>query len=460
MIFNLSFSSGKIPDSWKEADIIPLHKKGEKNKRDNYRPVSLTSIPCKVCEKIVRQHLVDFWITKDIFIPDQFGFMKGRSCLSQLLTVFHDWSSNRNSGLSTDVVFSKAFDSVPHERLLLKLHSYGIRDPLLSWVRSFLTNRHQRVVVRGSPSSWTSVLSGVPQGTVLGPVLFIIYINDITRNLTSQCKLFADDMKVYKVLRNTNENMHVLQQDLYSLEQWSTEWQLDFNTKKCEVMRISKRSDKSIPEYKLCGSILKTVSEVKDLGIYITSNLSWSLQATKCANKANSLLGFIKRIVGPKSPDLFSKLYKSLVRPILEYCSPVWSPHLKKDIEILEKVQRRASRFALGTDAKDMPYDERLNRLKWPTLEKRRLFSSLCECYKTINRLNGLDPQELFIFADKFRQLRSNHCFKLKARSAKLNSYKYSFFIRIINLWNNLPKEIAEADNLGTFKKYLKKHVF
>ena len=107
-----------------------------------------------------------------------------------------------------------------------------------------------------------------------------------------------------------------------------------------------------------------------------------------------------------------------------------------------------------------MPYDERLNRLKWPTLEKRRLFSSLCECYKTINRLNGLDPQELFIFVDKFRQLRSNHCFKLKTRSAKLNSYKYSFFIRIINLWNNLPKEIAEADNLGTFKKYLKKHVF
>ena len=221
MIFNMSFSSGKIPDSWKVADVVPLHKKGAKDKRDNYRPVSLTSIPCKVCEKIIRQHLVEFWITKDILIPEQFGFMKGKSCLSQLLTVFHDWSSNRNSGLSTDVVFldfSKAFDSVPHERLLLKLHSYGIRDPLLSWVRSFLTNRQQRVVVRGSYSSWTPVLSGVPQGTVLGPVLFIIYINDITRNLTSQCKLFADDMKVYKVLRNTDEDMHVLQQDLHSLE--------------------------------------------------------------------------------------------------------------------------------------------------------------------------------------------------------------------------------------------------
>ena len=172
-IFNLSFSLGKIPDCWKQADIIPLHKKGAKNNCKNYRPVSLTSILCKVCEKIARQHLEEFWITKDIFIPNQFGFMKGKSCLSQLFTVFHDWAHNRNSGLPTDVVFldfTKAFDSVPHERLLLKLHAYGIRDPLLSWVRSFLTNRQQRVVLRGHYSSWTAVVSGVPQGTVLGPI--------------------------------------------------------------------------------------------------------------------------------------------------------------------------------------------------------------------------------------------------------------------------------------------------
>ena len=163
MIFNLSFSSeARYRTVGRKLILSPCTKRVKKtNAIIIVLHVSLTSIPCKVCEKIVRQHLVDFWRTKDIFIPDQFGFVKGRSCLSQQLTVFHDWSSNRNSGLSTDVVFldfSKAFDSVPHERLLLKLHSYG---------------------------------------TVLGPVLFIIYINDITRNLTSQCKLFADDMKVY-----------------------------------------------------------------------------------------------------------------------------------------------------------------------------------------------------------------------------------------------------------------------
>ena len=164
----------------------------------------------------------------------------------------------------------------------------------------------------------TVVVSGVPQGTVLGPILFLICINDITRNVESQSKLFADDMKVYKALRNVHEDTQILQDYLNALEQWSTDWQLSFNTTKCEVMRISQKSDTSSPGYHLFGNRLNAVSETKDLGIYITSNLSWSVQATKCANKANSVLGFVRRTVGPKNPDLFSKLYKSLVRPILE----------------------------------------------------------------------------------------------------------------------------------------------
>ena len=226
-----------------------------------------------------------------------------------------------------------------------------------------------------------------------------------------------------------------------------------------EAMRISKKNDYSSPQYHLCGNQLKAVSEVKDLGIYITSNLSWSMQANKCANKANRALGNIKRTVGPKNPQLFSKLYKSLVRPILEYCSPVWCPHLKKDLNTLEKVQRRASKCALGNIGQDMPYEERLNLLKWPTLEQRRLFSSLIECYKTINSLNGLDPSAFFTFANDFRPLRADHRFKLKLASATLNSFKQSFFIRITDKWNNLPKEIAEAENLNIFKNRLKRHL-
>ena len=168
--------------------------------------------------------------------------------------------------------------------------------------------------------------------------------------------------------------------------------------------------------------------------------------------KLTVFLALLDGLLGQKNPDLFSKLYKSLVRPILEYSSPVWSPHLKKDIATLEKVQRRASRFALGTTANDMSYGDRLKRLKWPTLEKRRTLSSLAECYKTINGLNCLNPHEFFSFSDKYRPLRSNHRFKLQTKSAKLNCYKHSFFLCIVNLWNNLRKETAEAKDLRSFR--------
>ena len=198
---------------------------------------------CKVCELIVRQQLVQFWITNEVFIQEQFGFLKGKYFLSQLLSSFHDWARERNKGLTTDVIFlglSKAFDSVPHERLLTKIHAYGIQGSLLSWPRCVLTNRYQRVFLRENHSSWTSVLSGVPQGTVLGPILFLISINDISRNIMSNTKLFADDIKVYSILRDTKEDVEELQKDLTRLESWSNDWQLKFNTDKCKAMRISK----------------------------------------------------------------------------------------------------------------------------------------------------------------------------------------------------------------------------
>ena len=178
---------------------------------------------------------------------------------------------------------------------------------------------------------------------MLGPILFLIYINDISKNIMSSTKLFAGDMKVYRLLRDTKEDVEELQKDLICPKSWSNDWQLKFNTDKCEAMRISKKNNCSSRQYHLCGNQLKAVSEVKELGTYFTTNLSWSMQVNKCTNKSNSVLGFIKRSTGLKNPQLFSKLYKSLVRLILEYCSPVWCPHLEKDSYTLEKVQHRAS---------------------------------------------------------------------------------------------------------------------
>ena len=202
-LFNKSFTTGLIPTEWKMANITPIHKKGSKHKKENYRQVSLTSIVCKVAEKIVRSRVTAFWSEHQVLNPHQFGYLKGKSTLAQLLSCFHDWSSSRNNSKITDVVFldfSKAFDSVPHERLLLKLNKYGIDGPLLLWFRHFLTNRLQRVGIRGTYSNWSAVTSGVPQGTILGPILFLIYVNDIPNIVNSSVKLFADDTKIYREL--------------------------------------------------------------------------------------------------------------------------------------------------------------------------------------------------------------------------------------------------------------------
>ena len=236
------------------ANVTPIHKKGRKHKKENYPQVSLTSIVCKVAEKIVRSRVTAFWSEHQVL-----NYLKGKSTLAQLLSCFHDWSSSRNNSKITDVVFldlSKAFDSVPYERLLRKLNKHEIDGPLLLWFRHFLTNGQQRVVIRGTYSNWSAVTSGVPQGTILGPILSLIYVNDIPNVVNSAVKLFADDTKIYRELGH-DSGTSVLQSDLDSLEEWTRNWQVKFNPEKCEVMRISYKQDKSNHQYYLSNAMLK-----------------------------------------------------------------------------------------------------------------------------------------------------------------------------------------------------------
>ena len=242
ILFNKSFREGKLPNVWKTANITPLHKKGPKHDSSNYRPISLTSIICKIMEKIVRDAIMTYMEENKLFTVHQHGFRKRHSCVTQLIEVLEDWSKEIDKSNSIDNIyldFQKAFDKVPHKRLLNKLKGYGIGGNLLSWIESFLTDRKQRVVLNGSESNWTNVTSGIPQGSVLGPTLFLIYINDLPDVVHNIVKLFADDTKLYSVVNNAEEQ-EKLQEDINNLTSWSNEWLLKFNVSKCKHLHLGK----------------------------------------------------------------------------------------------------------------------------------------------------------------------------------------------------------------------------
>ena len=362
----------------------------------------------------------------------------------------------------SDIIFldlSKAFDSVPHERLLLKLNRYGIDGQLHLWFRNLLTNRKQRVPIRGSYSEWSPVKSGVPQGSILGPIIFLIYVNNIPNIITSTAKLFADDTKIYQQINKVKDSI-ALQSDLTNLNLWADHWQVKFNPSKCEVTRITHNKDKSTTRNQVSGTELRNVSNYKDLGVIMASDLTWTKHVAETVHKANKVLGLLIRTVGSENKDIFSILYKSLVRPILEYASLVWSPYLAKDVHKIEKVQRRASRIALGQRRQEMAYEGGCKILKWNSLERRRNFLSLVECYKIVFNLNGLNFSDYFEVCST--KTRSNHQYKIHTKLAKIKCYKYSFFVKIIKFWNDLTSNVInchDSPNIKKFKLRLKNHM-
>ena len=233
-LFQKSFDTGVVPRDWKLANVTAIHKKGSKTLVNNYRPVSLTFKVCKVMEGMLRDCIVDHLKTRKLIKESQHGFSKGRSCLTNLLIFLEEVTKFIVNGNPVDVIyldFSKAFDKVSHRRLLLKFRSLGVGEKISCWVENWLTDRKQRVVVRGCESEWLPVTSGVPQGSVLGPTLFLVYVNDIEENVFSNILKFADDTKIYRSV-STMENIQDLQRDLRSLYQWSVEWQMLFNVDK------------------------------------------------------------------------------------------------------------------------------------------------------------------------------------------------------------------------------------
>ena len=363
-IFQNSLDESLTPLIWKRANVSAIFKKGEKKKPSNYRPISLTSVPCKLMEKLVRDAIVNHMTENNLFSNAQHGFIKGKSCVTQLLEFMEEITQAIDNGDEVDIIyldFCKAFDKVPHRRLLQKLYAYGIRGKVHSWVQEFLTDRKQRVIVNGSQSTWKNVTSGIPQGSVLGPVLFLVFINDFPDIINVLIKLFADDAKLYSIVTSDNDNR--VQFSLNRAVDWANVWRMIFNIIKCHHLHIGKNITGT--RYTMVSENeeieLEKVKNEKDLGVIIDQNLTFRDHITSKVNIANRNLGIIFRTFTYIDEGMFLNLYKSLIRPHVEYATPIWSPLYKKDKIIIENVQRRATK--LVSSCKNLSYTERLRKL-------------------------------------------------------------------------------------------------
>ena len=328
LIFKNSLMNNIVPPDWKMADVIPIFKKGSKGSPSNYRPVSLTCVVGKVLERIIKKSIVVHLENNNLILPTQHGFMANKSCATNLLTMLEELTSAFDKGESYDIIFydfAKAFDKVPKERLLHKVEALGIKGNILEWIRSWLTNRKQRTKVNNAYSRFTSVLSGVPQGSVLGPLLFIIFINDIdfAARLIKLLLKFADDTKTANKIM-APKDCEDLQSCINDMCKWAETWAMEINVTKCKVLHIGRNNPRHI--YTMNNVPLETVTSEKDIGVLIGESLKPSLQCAQAAHTARGVLCQILRSFHYRDKYIFKQLYTQYVRPHLEFSCLAWSP--------------------------------------------------------------------------------------------------------------------------------------
>ena len=469
MIFIKSLKEGVVPADWKLANVAPIFKKGNKDSPGNYRPISLTCILSKIMESLIRDHIMAHLDLYKLIRLSQHGFLQHRSTVTNLLEYLDKITELIDSGANVDVFyldFAKAFDKVPHQRLLAKLRGHGITGLITGWIENWLSDRLQRVVLNGCFSSWLPVTSGVPQGSVLGPILFIIYINDIDLAVaTSSIFLFkfADDTKGIKEIKGES-CARELQEALNNLFAWSEEWQMLFNADKCHIIHLG-RTNPNFP-YSINGTGLVVVEEEKDLGVLIHKSCTPSSQVAKAAKKANSVLGQLMRAVSYRDRFTYIRLYKEFVRPHLEYAVQTWCPWLQRDIDLLEDVQKRAVRAVSGINGS---YAEKLSTLNLPSLTARRERGDMIQTFKIVNQIDNVDPKNYF----QFSATQHNHATRqgafieaalphqdnvpipttnLVVQNGNLDLRRNFFTHRVVNKWNNLDQSVKTATGLNEFK--------
>ncbi|MBM6549348.1 RNA-directed DNA polymerase, partial [Streptococcus dysgalactiae] len=454
-LFNMSLEQGKLPSQWKLGHISPRYKGGPRQLAGSYRPISLTCIACKVMERLIAKRVQSYFEEHGLFTISQHGFRKNRSCMSNLLLARERWTAAKACGYDTDVIFidfSKAFDKVPHGRLLTKLRACGIANPLLKWIADFLRGREFAVRVSNSLSAWCDAPSGVPQGSVLGPLLFLVYINDLPEQLNSPCLIYADDIKLWRTIRS-GEDRAALQTDLDQLMEWTTEWTLPVNGEKCSHMHLGHQT--TVNAYHLHGQPLRNSPVERDLGVMTTCTLKTVDHTEKVCTAARRTLGAIRRSFGALSPQAFTALFSSHVRPILEYGGTAAYPCTIGEMEKLERVQRAGTRM-VGT-LRRLPYVERLRALGLFTQAYRRMRGDLITVRKVLRGDFGPELQTEFPLRNCNRT-RGHSLVIAKQSNLRLRAI-FRLSRRAITAWNGLPAAVVEETSDITFKRRLDEHM-
>jgi hypothetical protein len=428
-IFSYSLDTGSVPSDWKVARVVPVYKKGDRKDPLNYRPISLTCICCKIMEHVIAHSMREHLDNNNLINDCQHGFRARHSCESQLIHTLTDLAMHNNTNTQVDVLildYSKAFDKVSHPKLLQKLQSYGFHPSIIDWLKSWLKSRVFHVNVNNSLSTATSTSSGVPQGSVLGPLLFLIYINDLPdciQSSTTSVRLFADDIVLYSPIRSTRDQEN-LQEDLNNLVNWSNKWQLQLNVSKCSSTSIN--PIKFTYTYSISNVQISHSPQFKYLGILVCNDLSFCQHITSTIGKASGLLFMLMRVLKNASTQAKRLAYFTICIPVLEYASEIWSPHLKYQIDNIENVNRRAFRWVYSFKKYDRISDK-MQELNWPTLQERR-------DQKDKNTLFKIYEGTLNVNYERFNLKNTNYNTRHGIIRHTINSdaMKYSFFNRTI----------------------------